>query len=442
MEQAIGKKFNFFSLVRFAFPTICMMVFFSLYTVIDGIFVSRYVGEDALAAVNIVYPMINITIGLAIMFATGGCAIVAKTMGEGNLPLAKQRFSSIIAVATAFGIGLAAISLLFLTPCITFLGATPVLLQYCYDYAQIMMAFAPVMILKLLFDYFFVAAGKPSFGFYNALLGGITNIALDWLLIAYFDFGIKGAAWATVIGYALPAAMGLFYFGFGKNPLRFSKFAIETNVLLKTCSNGSSEMVTQLSLGLTTYLFNILMLRYIGEAGVTAITIVLYAEFLLTAIFLGFSSGVAPIISYHYGSANREELKKILRNCYKFILLLSGISFAFAQGYAEPLILIFTGADSAVYPIALRGFRLFAFSFLFVGFTILSSSVFTAFSNGKTSALISFMRNCALLVFYMLLLPMIFKLDGIWLAVPITDATAIFVSAYFIRKYRIFHGYI
>lgn len=442
MEQTIGKKFTFFSLVRFAFPTICMMVFFSLYTVIDGIFVSRYVGEDALAAVNIVYPMMNITIGLAIMFATGGCAIVAKTMGEGNLPLAKQRFSSIFAVATVFGVGAAILSLLFLTPCITFLGATPALLQYCYDYAQIMMAFAPVMILKLLFDYFFVAAGKPSFGFYNALLGGVTNIVLDWLLIAYFDFGIKGAAWATVIGYAIPAAMGLFYFSLGKNTLQFSKFNIETRILVKACSNGSSEMVTQLSLGLTTYLFNLLMLKYIGEAGVTAITIVLYAEFLLTAIFLGFSSGVAPVISYHYGSANRNELKKILRNCYKFIFILSIVSFLCAQWYADPLISIFTGSDSAVYPIARSGFQLFAFSFLFVGITILSSAVFTAFSNGKISALISFMRNCSLLVFFMLLLPFLFGLNGIWLAVPVTDATAIFISAYFIRKYRVLHGYI
>lgn len=442
MEQTIGRKFTFTSLIKFATPTIFMMIFFSSYTVIDGIFVARYVGEAALAAVNVVFPMINITIGIGIMFANGGCALVAKTMGEGETDLARKQFTLLVFSATLIGCILAICSLLFLTPSIKLLGATKLLFPYCYDYARIMMLFAPIMVLKMLFDYFFVAAGKPQLAFYNSILGGVINIVFDYILIVSFDMGIKGAAWATVLGNFLPAAVGVLYFTFSDNLLHFQQMSRDIKVVWKSCYNGASEMVTQLSTGLTTYLFNFLMLKYIGESGVTAITIVLYAEFLLSAICLGFSSGVAPIISYHYGSKDKVELKKLIKYCYTFIIIISLVSFTVAQVAAEPLLGIFSRHGTEVYQVTVKGFHLFAISFLFAGINILTAGIFTAFSNGTISAVVSFMRNFLFIVLYMGILPPYLGINGIWLSVPFADISAIFISGYLLKKYKVFKGYI
>ena len=442
MGNSLAQEFTLFSLLRFTLPTVCMMVLFSLYTIVDGMFVARFVSENALAATNIVYPIINIVLGAAIMFATGGSAFVAKTMGEGDALLAKRRFTFIVLAAVGLGAVLALLSLVFLPRIVRLLGATDVLYADCYAYAAILSAFAPVVILKILFDYFLVTAGKPKWGLYSAALGGATNIGLDYVLIVQFGMGISGAAWATVAGYAIPCAVGLFYFARRGGTLHFVRPQVELQAIARVCGNGYSEMVTQLSMALTTYLFNWIMLRYLGESGVAAITIVLYAEFLLTSAFLGFSSGAAPIVSYNYGSGNRTRLRRLMRHCYAAILASSLAIFLLAEAGAPSLVGMFANVGTEVYEITLHGFRLFALGFLCSGVNIFSSGMFTALSNGRVSALLSFLRNFASILLFMAILPTLLGADGIWLVVPAADVAALFATLYCLHSYRMLEGYI
>lgn len=442
MGNSLARDFTFFSLLRFTLPTVCMMVFFSLYTIVDGMFVARFIGENALAATNIVYPVINVVLGAAIMFATGGSALVAKTMGEGEALLAKRRFTFIVATAAVLGTALACLFLAFLPQVVRALGATEVLYADCYVYAAIMSAFAPVVILKILFDYFLVTAGKPKLGLYSALLGGVSNIALDYVLIVLCGMGIAGAAWATGIGYAIPCLIGLVYFARKGKTLHFVRPQAEIRAIATVCGNGYSEMVTQLSMALTTYLFNWIMLRYLGESGVAAITIVLYAEFLLTSAFLGFSSGAAPIVSYNYGSGNRPRLRRLLRHAYAAVLVSSLAIFLLAEAGAPRLVGMFADAGTEVYEITLHGFRLFAVGFLCSGMNIFSSGMFTALSNGRISALLSFLRNFAWILLFMAILPTLVGANGIWLVVPAADFAALFATLYCLRSYRMLEGYL
>lgn len=442
MGNSLAQEFTLFSLLRFTLPTVCMMVLFSLYTIVDGMFVARFVGENALAATNIVYPVVNVVLGVAIMFATGGSALVAKTMGEGEALLAQRRFTFIVMTAAALGAAIAVLVLLFLPQIVRLLGATAALYEDCFEYAAILSAFAPVVILKIAFDYFLVTAGKPKWGLYSALLGGLSNLALDYVLIVLCGMGIGGAAWATVAGYAIPCAVGLFYFARRGKTLRFVRPLAELRTIATVCGNGYSEMVTQLSMALTTFLFNWVMLRYLGESGVAAITIVLYAEFLLTSAFLGFSSGAAPIVSYNYGSGNRARLRRILRHCYAVVAVSSLAIFFLAEAGASFLVAMFADAGTDVYEITLHGFRLFALGFLCSGVNIFSSGMFTAFSNGRTSALLSFLRNFAGIVLFMAVLPRWIGANGIWLVVPAADVAALVATAYCLRSYRMLQGYI
>ena len=438
----LSKRYHFFSLIKFTMPSVIMMVIFSLYTIIDGMFIARFVGDAALAATNIVYPLINIILGTAIMFATGGSAIIAKTMGEGDFKLANRQFSFLILFSVLIGILIAIFGIMFFHEIIFSLGATQSLYSYCADYGKIMVIGAPVMILKMLFDYFFVTAGKPKLGFYNSLLGGFSNIILDYVFIVTFDMGISGAALATIIGYILPAITGALYFANKQNLLSFSVPVYDLKIIAKACGNGYSEMITQLSVGITTFLFNMIMLKHLGENGVAAITIVLYAEFLLTAAYIGFSSGVAPLLSYNLGSRNVQQLKSLIKYSYAFIFLTSILSFCFSILIAADLIALFAGAEQTVYDITLHGFQLFSLSFLLSGSNIFTSALFTALSNGKISAIISFSRSLLFFIIGMILLPSFLGIDGVWLIVPFADFTALILSCYFIVKHRVFHGYI
>lgn len=442
MINNLNKQFNFFALIKFTIPSVVMMVIFSLYTIIDGIFIARFVGDNALAATNIVYPLINLILGTAIMFATGGSAIIAKTMGEGDLDLAKRQFSFITLFATAIGVIIAILGVFFLKEILLLLGATEALYSYCIDYGKIMIAGSPIIILKMLFDYFFVTAGKPKLGFYNSLLGGFTNILLDYLFIVVYQLGISGAALATIFGYLLPAITGSLYFLNKKNLLSFSQPIFHFKIIMKACGNGYSEMITQLSVGITTFLFNFVMLKYLGENGVAAITIVLYAEFLLTAGYIGFASGTAPLISYNLGRKNIQQLKALIKYSYTFIGITSVLSFIIAFLIADDLIAIFSGSEKAVYDVTLNGFKIFALSFLLSGSNIFTSALFTALSNGRISAIISFSRSLFFFLLGMAILPQIFSINGIWLVVPFADLCAFILAYYFIRKYNILQGYL
>lgn len=297
-DNLLGKKFDLFSLLKFAAPTVVMLIFMSLYQMVDGVFVSRIVGENALSALNIVYPVPSIIIAISIMLATGGSAIIARNMGEGKNQEAKENFSFIVLIGFILSIGFLIIGLLFIQPIIYLLGATSELYAYCYDYLFILILSAPLAMFQMLFQSFFVTAGKPHLGLFLTGLGGIANIVLDYVFIKIFGLGVSGAAFATAIGYSIPGVFGLIYFTLNhKGTLYFVKPKFRSKVLLHCCVNGASEMVNNLAVAITTFLFNLLMLKYAGEVGVAAITIVLYAQFLMTSGFMGFASGISPIIS-------------------------------------------------------------------------------------------------------------------------------------------------
>lgn len=321
MQNKLAKNYHFFSLLQYAFPTIVMMVFMSMYSIVDGVFVSRLVSTNALAAVNIVFPLLNVVMAVGIMLGAGGSAIIARKMGEGNNGQARQDFTLIVVIGIGLGALLMAIGILLIEPLLHFLGANEAVYDLGLVYAKTILIFTIPSILQMLFQMFFVTAGKPALGLTITLLGGAANIVLDYVFISIFQWGIAGAAAATGIGYSIPGLFGLLWFSLNrKGTLYFVKPVKNQGVILHTLTNGSSEMVTNLSAAVITYLFNKMMMKYLGEDGVAAITIVLYVEFLLVAVYLGFSSGIAPILSYNYGEGNRLQLKRIISHEFVFCI--------------------------------------------------------------------------------------------------------------------------
>lgn len=441
-DNRLSQDFNILSLLKFTAPTAVMLVFMSLYQMVDGAFVARYVGENALSALNIVYPVPSVILAFSIMLATGGSAIIAKNMGEGKAKEAKENFSFIIFVGLILGTVFTVFGVLFMDPLIRLLGATPALYSYCYDYLLILTLSAPLSVFQLLFQTFFVTAGKPQIGLAMTVTGGLFNMILDYLFIAVFKMGVSGAALATAVGYSIPALFGLVYFTFSRNGVLYLvKPVVRGKVLLYSCTNGSSEMVGNLAVSITTFLFNALMLKYAGEDGVAAITIVLYAQFLMTSVFMGFSSGIAPVVSYNYGSQNIEQLQKVFRNSIRIIAAASVLVFLLAECFSDPVIQVFVKPGSEVFKMTRHGFAVFSVSFLFTGVNIFASSLFTAFSNGRVSAVLSFLRTFVFLTASLLVLPFMMGVDGIWLAVPAAEGLALCVSVYYLVKLRKVYQY-
>lgn len=433
----LAKDFSVISLLKFTAPTCIMLVFMSMYQMVDAVFVSNYVGENALSAINIVYPIPSIIIAISIMLATGGSAVIAKNMGEGENDKAKQNFSMIVCVGFLVGIVFSILCLLILEPLIRVLGATDLLYDYCYSYLIILLFATPLTVIQMLLQTFFVTAGLPHFGLAMTVLGGVLNVALDYLFIVVFGFGVSGAAIATSIGYVVPAILGIIYFFvYRQGTLYFVKPHFDFKTLLKACTNGSSEMVTNLALAVVTLMFNLLMLKYEGENGVAAITIVLYAQFLLTSIFMGFSGGVAPIFSYNYGNQNHAQIKKIFRMCVGIVFVFSLLMYGCSIVFAKPMIAIFSKEGSEVFELTYHGFQLFSVSFLFSGVNIFASGLFTAFSNGKISAILSFLRTGVFLIASLILLPFLLGGEGIWLAVPVAELISFLVSIVFLWSNR------
>lgn len=441
MSNALDRHISIQSLIRFTLPTISTMVFLSLYTIIDGIFVSRIAGPEALSATNIVYPVINLVLGISIMFATGGSAIVAKAMGEGRGKDARRIFTALTIVVFLLGVVIVALGVFFIKPIILAMGATKELYPFAYDYLIVTLLFTPSSILKTYFDYFLVTAGKPQLGLINSILGGILNITLDYLFMVPLGMGVKGAALATAIGMLVPAIISIVFFASKNGTLYFEKPKFRFKTILEACGNGSSEMVTQLSSGITTYLYNITLLRYIGVDGVAAVTIVLYAQFLLVSVFLGFSSGCAPLVSFNYGGDNRERLQKLVRYGYLMVIGFSLIVFAVAQLGAPIITLVFTDPHTTLYQVTLYGFRIYAISFLWSGINVFSSGLFTALSNGRVSATISFLHSMGFFLPGILLLPRLLDVTGVWLVVPISEFITIFFCLYFYKRYGKHYGY-
>ncbi|MCD8279007.1 MATE family efflux transporter [Enterocloster citroniae] len=441
MSHSLSKKFTFGSLLMFALPTTIMMLVMSLYTIVDGVFVSRYVSTNALSSINIVYPVINIVLGISVMLSTGSSAIVAKKMGEGRPDSARQTFTTIILLNIGLGLVIALFGNLAAVPLSRLLGASELLLEDCVTYLRWQLAFAPALMLQILFQMYFVTEGRPGIGLFLTLLAGVSNALLDYLLIVPLGLGIAGAAIATVTGYMIPAVIGLLYFACSRRSLWLVHPRMERGELKDTCINGSSEMVTNLSSGIITFLFNLAMMHFAGEDGVAAITIIQYSQFLLNALFMGFSQGVSPVISFNYGSKNHNQLKQVFRTSLIFTAVTSLATFLLAQVTGSLVVGVFARPGTAVYALARHGFTIFAFSFLFSGLTIFASALFTALSDGRISAVISFVRTFGLIITSLLVLPFLIGIDGVWLAIPIAEFGGVMLSIYYMKKLKDVYRY-
>lgn len=437
MSNSIAKDFKFFSLLRFAFPTVIMMIFMSLYTIVDGIFISRMVGSLALSACNIIYPVANILMAAGIMLATGGSAVIAAKLGAGKNREADENLTMLVLVGVITGV-LGMMGNLVLEPICRLLGATDILMDYSTSYLGILMAFAPMCMLQMLFQSFFVTAGNPNLGLALTLFGGVANMVLDYVFMGPLQMGVSGAALATGIGQTIPAVVGIVYFLLHKKGLHFVKPRLDWRVLGQACFNGSSEMVTNLSTAVVTFLFNIIMLRLAGEIGVAAITVVLYGQFLFNALYLGFSIGVAPVISFNYGMRNHERLHRVYRICIRFVTVSSVVITAAALIGAPVIATVFMQKGADGYELTKRGCLLFAVNYLFAGTNIVASGIFTALSDGKTSALISFLRTFIFIVAAILILPNFLGTDGVWLSIPVAELLTLAVSIPKLRAY--FHS--
>ena len=441
MGYSISKNFKFSSLLYFAMPSVIMMIFSSLYAIVDGVFISRYVGSDALSASNIVFPIITIIIAVAVMLGTGGSAVIARRMGEGKIDTARQGFTFIVMTGIVFGIVVMIVGLVWLEPIVILLGATNRLLRDGMIYIGILLVFGPLYVLQLIFQVFFVTEGKPDLGLAVTVVGGIANVIFDYLFMGPMNMGIAGAALATGIGQAIPGIAGLIYFSLHRKNLYFVKFKIDFCLLKESCFNGSSEMVSNLATSVVTFLFNIIMLKLRGEDGVAAITIALYGQFLFNSLYLGYAMGVAPVISFNYGRKNTKLLKRIVKICLIFMTV-SSVSITALSLIGNDLVVgVFVPQDSNTFEIASKGCFLFAFNFLFSGINIFTSSMFTALSNGKISAIVSLLRTFIFLVLSILSMPYIIGEAGVWLSVPIAEAITSIVSISMIVKHKKNYNY-
>ncbi len=441
MRIQLSDHFTLGRMLRFTLPSIVMMVFTSIYSVVDGLFVSNFVGDNALAAINITMPMFLILGAFGFMLGTGGSAEVARTMGEGREEEAKSYFTTLTIAVAALGTVLSLITILFIRPLCFFMGANESLIEYCVVYGVICLVGNIPYMLQTFFQSFFITAEKPKLGMLLTIVSGLMNMVLDWLFIAVLEWGIAGAAVATTVGCAVGGIIPLFYFA-RKNTSRlcFVRPKFHGRMLLRSSVNGSSEMVSNASRALTTFLFNIQLIRLVGNDGVTAITVMQYVNFVFIAVMIGFSVGAAPVIGYHYGAQNCGELKNLFRICMTFILLASAAMFVLAQATAIPLVAVFTN-HQALYEMTLYGFRIFAVSFLVVGVNIFASAFFTALCNGKISAAISFVRTIVFEAGAVLLLPVFFDVDGVWMALPVAEGLTLIISIACLLFFRKRYGY-
>ena len=435
-DNILDQKWSAGSLLRFAFPTIVMMIFMGLYTIVDTIFVAQFVNTDALSSINIVCPIINITVGLGTMIATGGNAIVSRKMGAGENQEAKEDFTLLILTGAVIGFLILLGGTIWIDKIVYALGASDLLFPYCRDYLMALFWFIPANILQTLFSNLFVTAGKPDLGFGLSVLAGVANIILDYIFIVPCGLGIRGAALGTGFGYLIPTVAGLVYFTRNKGTLSFTKPKLKWAVIGESCFNGSSEMVSQLATAVTTFLFNRTMMNLLGENGVAAITIIIYSQFLLNTLYIGYSMGIAPIIGFNYGNRNDVQQKRVFSISMRFIALASVLMFAISMFSGSYIVQLFADNTTEVYQIATNGFAIFSYSFLFCGLNLFTSAMFTALSNGKVSAVLSFLRTFVLLTGGILLLPHIWGIAGVWLAVPIAEGIMSVVSTACLFHYR------
>ncbi len=441
MSIQLSEHFTYKKLFRFCLPTIAMMLCTSIYGIVDGFFVSNYVGKTAFAAVNLIMPFLMILACFGFMIGTGGSALVGKTLGEGKREKANRYFTMMVCLTLTLGVIMSVLGIVFMRPISYMLGASEEMIGDCVLYGRIINGFNWAFMLQYLFQSFFVTAEKPQLGFIVTIAAGVTNMVLDALFVAVFHWGIAGAAWASIIGQCVGGILPLIYFLRPNGSLlRLVKTKIEARVLVKACLNGSSELMTSISASFVGMLYNFQLLKYAGENGVAAYGVVMYTQMIFAAIFLGYTVGTAPIISYHYGAGHHDELKNMLK---KSLVVMAGggvAMLALAWTLAGPLAGMFVGYDPDLREITKGALTIYACAFLLFGFNIFASAFFTALNNGGVSAAISFLRTLVFQTLAVLILPVLLGLEGIWWAVTAAEGLALVVSAAFIvgkrKQYR------
>jgi putative MATE family efflux protein len=431
MQTNLSKVIDAKTLTLFALPTIAMLLVESLYSLVDGLFVARFVSTNALAAINIVMPAFMFSMGIGIMFGVGGSAIVAKKMGEGKWQEAREDFSMIaIALAAASALSFI-IGFAFIDEILDFLGASELIMPYARDYFWIMLIGIFAYMGQFLFQNFFIVAGEPKLGLACVIGAGLANVLLDYLFIVVFGWGISGAAWGTTLSCAIPNIIGAIYFFNPKRALHFAPPKWHFSIVWQSGVNGSSAMVNFAAIGVIAFLFNRTMIDLAGEVGVAAVTIISASEYIFNTIFVGYGTGISPVISFYYGAKKRELLARLIKISFASITALSIITLLIIALFAPQIIRLYAPGDAALYAIAIEGFHIFVFKYFFAGFGILMSVLFTAFAMGKISTLTTTLRTFGLVVPMLLLLPPYFGLKGVWMAVPVAEFVTLCVSVVF-----------
>ena len=429
MAVRLSDHFTYKKLFRAVIPSILMMIFTSLYTIVDGVFISNMVGKTPFAGLNLIYPIISAIGAVGFMLGAGGSALVAKILGEGNKERANKVFSIVVYFTVIVGIILSIVGALIVEPVAKLLGANETLLPYCVTYGRILLAAIVAFMLQNMFQAFFIVAEKPLLGFLISVGAGVTNMILDAAFIAGAKLGLAGAAFATISSQIVGAVIPLIYFSVkNKSPLRLVLTKFELKPIVRACTNGSSEFLSNISISIVNMLYNMQLLKYIGEDGVSAYGVVQYLAFVFLATFFGYNIGSAPIISYHYGAQNHDELKNILKKSLIIMVTIGALMTALSEGLAKPLSMIFVSYDKELLEMTTFAMRIFGVSFVMSGISIFLSSFFTALNNGLVSAIISFMRTLVFQILAIMVMPLLFGVNGIWTAVIVAEGLSLIVS--------------
>ena len=443
MGNGLTQRHTAKSLLVFATPTIIMMIFMSLYTMVDGIFVANFVSADALAGLNLVIPALNVLASLAVLISTGGSVVISRKLGEGKDQEAKEDFSSIVLLTILFGAVVTVLGIIFSEPVLRLLGTTDSLYAVAYDYYSMLVLFTVPCLLQVQFQYFFVTAGVPNLGLCCVVAGGVSNVLLDYFFIVPLDMGIAGAALATGIGYSIPAVVGLTWFFVNrKGMLKFAVPRFRLRTLKECVVNGFGSMIINVAGGVVTWLFNRTIVIYLYEIGISAATIVLYARFMLNSVLSGYSSGVAPVISFNYGRKDFEQVRFLFRTSLKAVLAGSAIVCLASVFLRDAIVALFASGEPELSELARRGIFLFAFSYLFSGVNTFAATLFSALNSGKTSAFMACMNTFVFLVIAMFALPRLgLGADGVWLAVPVAELLSLCLTLLLLRKNKARFGY-
>lgn len=433
----LSDHFTYKKLLRFTVPSIVMMICTSMYGVIDGIFVSNYIGKMSLAAINFIMPVLYIFAMFGYMFGAGGSALVSKTLGEGNRKRANGLFSLFVYISIIFGVFMTVSGYFFMRPLVQWFGAEGELLEQSLIYGHIFLLALTAWILMYVFQLFFITAEKPKLGLMVTIASGVTNIVLDALFIVVFEWGIAGAAAASAIGQLVSGVFPIVYFARENSSiLRLTKPVIDFKAILQGFANGSSELVSGMSASFGSILYNVQLLKYAGENGVAAYGVLMYISMIVTSIFNGYSSGIVPVIGYHYGACNHDELKSLLKKSVIVVGLFSTSIFTLSELLAYPIAKVYVGYDEELMRITTQGFFVYSFAFLFMGMSVFASSFFTALNNGTVSAMVAFLRTLVFETTAIILLPIVFGVDGIWGSIVLAELMAAVVGAGFIYRMR------